>query len=939
MSGICDDETKEVRNYMSDTKEKNTTGRKPGKLSLSKKVESSRVKQNFTGGRSKTVTVEVRKTRNFSRTESGNIVEMPKGAQKVPESTNMAAPNQSDKVEGILSKEEQEKRRQVLERAQAAQEDEKARREDEQRRREEREAKRREEREAKEATAAVPETPLPTEALVSDDVAKSDAARKDKKKVRRSDDDFDDNPDELALGKADSRKKVKRARVRDDDDVDYEALDPTAILASEEMDDTEAALLDDDGLGFEDYEEDEEVDDEESIVAVTTSEPTAATDAVRQIKSSQRVIVAAADPEKIKKYLRSEAPSPKVRSRRDQVRAEMDTNMSAAGEKKTIGTPKKRRRGPIEPDHKMVREIIIPETIMVSELANRMAIRAVDVIKELMKMGVMATQNQAIDADTAELLVTELGHKPVRVTDEDHENAVFDEREEDDAASLQPRPPVVTVMGHVDHGKTSLLDALRSTDVVTGEHGGITQHIGAYQVTVESGDKITFIDTPGHEAFTAMRSRGASVTDVVVLVVAADDGIKEQTVEAINHAKAAEVPIVVAVNKIDKPEADSQRVRNELMTHELVPEDFGGDIMCVDVSAKSGEGLNKLVDAILLQSEVLELKANPNRRARGVVIESRMEKGRGIVASLLVQKGTLRVGDIVVAGKGYGRIKALIDDRNRNLDEAPPALAVEVLGFNEAPEAGEAFVATETEREAREVTDLRKKRELAARSTVAGKVSLETLFSEGGVANVKEVPFIIKADVNGSLEAISGSLAKIESDEIKVHVIHSGVGAITESDIALAAASQAIILGFNVRANAQAKENAQNEGVDIRYYSVIYDLVDDVKQALAGMLSPEYKENFLGYAEIRQVFSVSKVGKVGGSMVTDGLIKRGAKVRLLRDNVVIHEGALKTLKRFKDDVKEVREGFECGIAFENYDDIKEGDVVECFEIEELQRSL
>lgn len=589
------------------------------------------------------------------------------------------------------------------------------------------------------------------------------------------------------------------------------------------------------------------------------------------------------------------------------------------------------------PQTKVIREVIIPEVITVQELASRLAERGADVIKALMKMGVMATLPQSIDGDTAELIATEFGHQVKRIAESDIEIGLYTKEEGD--AILLPRPPVVTIMGHVDHGKTSLLDALRQTDVVSGEAGGITQHIGAYQITLKSGDKITFIDTPGHAAFTEMRARGANVTDVVVLVVAADDGVKDQTIEAIRHAKAAGVPIIVAINKIDKPGADPDKVRNMLMQHEIFLEKVGGDILDVEVSAKQGTNLEKLEETILLQAEILDLKANPARAAEGVVIESKLEKGRGVVATVLVQKGTLKVGDIFVAGAEYGRVRALMDDKRNLIQSAPPSLPVEVLGFSGAPMAGDDFVVVESENQAREVSEFRQRRVREAKSALSARGSMEQMFSKITEGEAKDLPIIIKSDVQGSMEAISGSLTKLATEEVKVNILHSAVGEITESDVTLAKASQAIIIGFNVRANPQAREAARRDGVTIRYYSIIYDVVDDIKAALGGLLAPTLREKYLGVAIIRDVFSITKVGKVAGCMVTEGTVKRGAKVRLLRDNVVIHTGVLKTLKRMKDEVKEVREGYECGMAFENYSDIKIGDSIECFEIEELIRTL
>ncbi len=586
---------------------------------------------------------------------------------------------------------------------------------------------------------------------------------------------------------------------------------------------------------------------------------------------------------------------------------------------------------------KIVRDVVVPEHITVQELANRMAERSTDVIKILMRMGVMATINQSIDADTAELIVSELGHKIRRVSEADVEIGLGGLA--DDPEALVSRPPVVTVMGHVDHGKTSLLDALRQTDVAGGEAGGITQHIGAYQVTLRGGHRITFIDTPGHQAFTAMRARGATVTDIVVLVVAADDGVKEQTVEAIRHARAAGAPLIVAINKIDRPDAKPDRVRQELLQHEIVVEEMGGEVLDVEVSATKKMGLDRLEEAILLQAEILDLKANPGRPADGVVIEAKLERGRGPVATVLIKRGTLRVGDIFVSGSEWGRVRALVDDRGNALKEAGPAEPVEVLGLNGTPLAGDDFVVAENENRARDIADYRQRRRREQQATAGARGTLEQMFSQIAAGVAKELAVVVKSDVQGSLEAIIGSLEKLSTNEVATRVLHAAVGGINESDVILAKASNAAIIGFNVRANPQARDLARRDGVEIRYYSIIYNVIDDMRAALSGLLSPARRERLLGNAEIREVFTITKVGKVGGCMVTDGTVRRGAKVRLLRDNVVIHEGSLKTLKRFKDEVREVREGFECGMAFENYQDIQQGDVIECFEVEEVARAL
>mgnify|MGYP001115679083 CR=1 FL=1 len=587
---------------------------------------------------------------------------------------------------------------------------------------------------------------------------------------------------------------------------------------------------------------------------------------------------------------------------------------------------------------KQVRDVQLPETIVVQELANRMAERAADVVKALMKMGMMVNMNQTIDADTAELIIEEFGHKVVRVSDSDVEQVI--DTVDDKAEDLQPRPPIITIMGHVDHGKTSLLDAIRKTNVVSGEAGGITQHIGAYQVTTDAGAVLTFLDTPGHAAFTSMRARGAQVTDIVVLVVAADDAVMPQTVEAINHAKAAGVPMIVAINKCDKPSANPQKVRTDLLQHEVVVEAMSGDVQDVEVSATTGKGLDTLLEAIALQAEILELKANPERAAMGAVIEAKLDVGRGPVATVLVQNGTLKQGDIFVVGEQWGKVRALINDQGERVAEAGPSVPVEVLGLNGTPEAGDVLNVVETEAQAREIADYREKAAKDKRAAAGAATTLEQLMAKAKEDKaIAELPIVVKADVQGSAEAIVQAMEKIGNEEVRVRVLHYGVGAITESDIGLAEASGSPVIGFNVRANAPARAAANQKGVEIRYYSVIYDLVDDVKAAASGLLKAEVRETFIGYAEIREVFKVSGVGKVAGCLVTEGVARRSAGVRLLRDNVVIHEGTLKTLKRFKDEVKEVQSGQECGMAFENYEDIRPGDVIEIFEREEVERQL
>ena len=592
-----------------------------------------------------------------------------------------------------------------------------------------------------------------------------------------------------------------------------------------------------------------------------------------------------------------------------------------------------------EPKEKIIREVTIPETITIQELANRMAERAVDVIRILMQQGHMAKITDTIDADTAQLIAEELGHTVRRVAESDVEEGMFDAP--DDPANLLPRAPVVTIMGHVDHGKTSLLDAIRSTDVAAAEAGGITQHIGAYQVKSPSGGRITFIDTPGHAAFTAMRARGAKITDIVVLVVAADDGVMPQTVEAIHHAKAAKVPIIVAINKIDKPDAKPERVRMELLQHEIQVESLGGDVLEVEVSAKEKRNLDRLLDVIALQAEVLDLKANPNRPAEGTVIEARLDRGRGPVATVLVQRGTLKPGDVVVAGSEWGRVRALVSDTGHAVVAAGPSMPVEVLGFNGTPEASDRLAVVESEARAREIADYRarQKREILAARQTGMRGSLEQMMSQIKTAGRKEVPLVIKGDVQGSVEAIVGALDKLSTEEVVARVIFAGVGGITESDVTLAEASGAVVIGFNVRAHKEAREAAEQAGIEIRYYDIIYALVDDVKKAMSGLLPPTLRETTLGNAVILEVFKVSKVGNVAGCRVTDGVVERGANVRLIRDNVVVHQGKLSQLKRFKDDAREVVAGQECGMAFENYHDMKVGDTVECYRVESVQRTL
>ncbi|MDI6025577.1 translation initiation factor IF-2 [Corticibacterium sp. UT-5YL-CI-8] len=591
-----------------------------------------------------------------------------------------------------------------------------------------------------------------------------------------------------------------------------------------------------------------------------------------------------------------------------------------------------------EPREKVMREVILPETISIQELAQRMSERAVDVVKYFMKQGQIMKPGDVLDADTAELVASEFGHTVRRVAESDIEEGLFDiaDRPED----MESRPPVVTIMGHVDHGKTSLLDAIRNANVVSGEAGGITQHIGAYQVE-KNGQKITFIDTPGHAAFTAMRARGAQATDIAILVVAADDSVMPQTIESISHAKAAGVPIIVAINKIDKHEADANKVRTELLRHEVFVESMGGEVLDVEVSAKTGQGLDKLLEAILLQAEVLDLKANPERTAEGVVIEAKLDKGRGPVATVLVQTGTLLPGDILVAGNEWGRVRALVDDLGKHLSEALPSTPVEILGIQGTPQAGDKFAVVNDEARAREITEYRQRlsRDKAAARHVGQRGSLEQMMSKLQTSGLKEFTLLIKGDVQGSVEAIVAALDNLGTDEVRARIVHAGAGGITESDVSLAETSGAVIIGFNVRANVQARQAAEQAGIEIRYYNIIYALVDDVKDAMSGLLSPERRETFIGNAEILEVFDITKVGKVAGCRITEGKVERGAGVRLIRDNVVIHEGTLKTLKRFKDEVPEVPVGQECGMAFQNYEDMHVGDIIECFRVEMVTRRL
>ena len=818
---------------------------KPGKLELKKTVETGQVRQNFSHGRSRMVTVEVRKKRTFAPDAGGHMAEIPAekdpvAEEQVPEEDERAPDVEVETAAPAsgaptLTEEEKASRARALEGAKLT------------------------EKEKAAPPTAKPDQAVPSE-LGSDKKSEAEEAKREEQ-AKAAASAAAAKLEAIDGGEAEAEKKgrVKRGSNRDG----------------------------------------------QRPPPVRRTEP-------RRRSGKLTIAEALGDSEERTRSLAS------IKRAREKEKQQQQEHLSEG--------------------KKIIRDVIIPETITVQELANRMAERSVDVIKTLMNMGVMATITQIVDADTAELVVAEFGHNLKRVSESDVELGL--KGEEDDTASLVSRPPVVTVMGHVDHGKTSLLDAIRETDVAAHEKGGITQHIGAYQVTLSSGAKISFIDTPGHAAFTEMRARGANVTDLVVLCVAADDGVMPQTIEAIDHAKAAKVPIIVAINKIDKEGANPARIRTDLLQHDLVLEEMGGDVLAVEVSATEKTNLDKLEETILLQAELMDLKANPDRSAEGVVVEAKMEQGRGSVATVLVQRGTLKVGDIFVAGDEWGRVRALIDVHGENLDEAGPSMPVEVLGLNGTPKAGEEVAVVESEGRAREVVDFRQRRIRDEKAVAGARGTLEQMFEkikEG--SDLQMLPVVIKADVKGSVEAIIGALNNMATDEVKAHVLHSGVGGINESDITLANASGGVVIGFNVRANFQARELARQDNVEIRYYSIIYDLLDDLKKTLSGMLAPTIKENLLGYAEIREVFNISKVGKIAGCMVTEGVVRRGAKVRVVRDEIVIHEGELSQLKRFKDDAKEVKDSTECGMGFANFHDLEVGDMVECFETEEISREL
>ena len=825
-----------------DKKKKPLSLSRPGRLEIKKTVEQGQIRQSFSHGRSKAVTVEVLRKRTYAATESGTMAEVKPG-------DGSAAEVQAKDLGEMLTSGEQAVRARVLE--DAERDDERRKIEAAARAKEEaEEAKKRAEEEAQAAAAAPPDP---------DAEAPAKPARAKAKPAPVSVEEIGEEED--TRKRAPGRKGAKADKGR-----------PSLTLRKDEGARRRGKLtisraLDDEGG-----------------------------ERVRSLASMRR-----------------------ARERERRAQAALQGRGAAV---------------------KVFREVVVPETITVQELANRMAERAPDVIKALINMGVTAAINENIDADTAELLVTEFGHTIRRVSESDVEVGLAGG--EDAPESLEPRSPVVTVMGHVDHGKTSLLDALRETNVVAKESGGITQHIGAYQVTLKSGQKITFLDTPGHEAFTQMRARGAKVTDIVVLVVAADDGIMPQTIEAIHHAKAAEVPLIVAINKIDLEGADPDRIKTDLLQHDVALEGHGGDTLWVEVSAKDGTNLDKLEEVIVLQAELLELTANPNRAAQGAVVEAKIDPGRGNVATVLIQRGTLHVGDVFVAGSEWGRVRALMDEHGRNVDAAGPSMPVEVLGLNGTPIAGDEFAVVENEGRARQVTDYRRRQARDAAAAASVRATVEQMLAAIAAGESGELPIVIKkseADVQGSVEAIAGAIEKIGTDEVKARILHAGVGGINESDVILARASEAFIIGFNVRANPQARALARRDNVEIRYYSIIYDITNDVKQALSGMLAPAIKETQMGMAEVREVFNISKLGRIAGCLVTDGVMRRASKVRLLRDDLVVHEGDLQTLKHFKEDAREVRAGSECGIAIENYHDIQVGDMIECYEVEEVARTL
>ncbi len=859
-----------------------------GRLELRKTVEHGQVRQSFSHGRTKTVAVEVKKKRSFASVPSARTGSA--GPAEAPPEAAPAAAEERRTTGRVLTEEERAARVRAL-RGAIGSEDESTQR------RSQHEVARR----ARDEAQREVEAEQAREAAEVEAQRVERTVRPETEEGRRAAPEAAKGEDVSRRAQEEARRASEEARRRSEEDLRRRTTERIAARLS----------------GKEDVvavEEEEETPAKRAKTAVRRPAPVPRRAEPRRRSGKLTVVEALSAEEELEKT-RSLAS---VRRARERERLRLKALLS-------------------EQPSKIFREVVIPETITVQDLANRMAERSADVVKSLMNMGVMATINQPIDADTAELVVAEFGHRARRVSESDIEIGLSGVS--DVESTLVPRPPVVTIMGHVDHGKTSLLDALRKTDVAAHEAGGITQHIGAYQVTLESGRQITFIDTPGHEAFTSMRARGAKVTDIVVLVVAADDGVQPQTVEAIHHARAAKVPMIVAINKIDKPGANPLRVRNELLQHEVVTETFGGDVLAVEVSATKGTNLDKLEETILLQAEILELMANPDRPAQGVVVESKLERGRGSVATVLIQRGTLRPGDIFIAGSEWGRVRALHDDKGQAIIAAGPSAPVEVLGLNGTPDAGDEFSVVDSEARAREVAEFRQRRTRLARAGTGGRSTVEQMFSTLGGGGTKKLPVVVKGDVQGSVEAIAGALTKLGTEEVAPIVLHSGVGGITESDVALAKASTGIIIGFNVRAVPQARELARRDGIQIRYYNIIYDVVDDVKAYLSGMLAPTRRESLIGNAEIREVFEVSKAGRVAGCRVTEGVIRRNARFRLLRDNVVIHEGPLKSLKHFKEDVREIKEGLECGMAFDGFQDIRQGDVIECYEVEEIARAL
>ena len=848
---------------------------RPGKLELKKTVEGGQVRQNFSHGRSKIVAVEVRKKRTFEAGSSGSMQEVKEAAEEI-----------------ILDEPVDDAPAEIT--AEAAPTPD---------------------------VTPEPAAPAPARQLTEQERA---ARAKALQEARRAEEENKKIAEKQASIEAAASAKSEAAAAKSETEAEPDArtqADLAADASRREVEAEETARREKRGqdaadAGMAKLKKLGEAEEEESDEAAR----------------GKRGKVAPRRPSP------SRRGEPRRRAGRLTITEALDENerVRSLASVKRARERQKKKEGPIE-HVKIVREVTIPETITVQELANRMAERGVDVIGALMKLGTMVTMDQTIDADTAELVVAEFGHKLNRVAASDVEIGMAGG--DDAEGDMEARAPVVTVMGHVDHGKTSLLDALRQTDVVSSEAGGITQHIGAYQTTLAGGQKITFIDTPGHEAFTEMRARGAVATDIVVLVVAANDGIMPQTIEAISHAKAAGVPMIIAINKIDLPDANPLRIRTQLLEHEVVLESMGGDVLDVEVSATQKTNLDKLEEIILLQAEVLDLKANPNRPAEGVVIEAKIEQGRGPVATVLVQRGTLKIGDIFVAGAQWGRVRALVDDHGNAAKQAGPSQPMELTGLNAPPAAGDDMVVVENEQRAREIAEFRQNRDRDSRTQIAPRGTLEEMFDAIQAGIAKDLPVVIKGDVQGSIEAIIGMLNKLPQDEVKVQVLHSGVGGITESDVTLAEASRGVIIGFNVRANGKVRAMAKSENVDIRYYSVIYEVIDDMKNMLVGLMAPELREIFLGNAEVREVFNVSKVGRVAGCYITEGSVRRGAKVRLLRDSVVIHEGSLSTLKRFKDDAREVNENYECGMSFENYNDLKVGDVIECFDIQEIAPTL